>query len=72
MGAAVRPNIDHIPAVDILIDFAGMFPILEGFRRWAVLLSVSLLENQLWKPRPSVRGRSFAVPTQWHLNNYWS
>ena len=43
MGSAVRPNIDHIPAVDILVDFAGMFPVLEGFRRWTVFLLVSLL-----------------------------
>jgi hypothetical protein len=43
MGSAVRPNINHVPAVDILVHFAGMFPVLEGFRCWAVLLLVSLL-----------------------------
>ena len=43
MGSTVRPNIDHVPAIDILVDLAGMFPVLEGFRRWAVLLLVSLL-----------------------------
>ena len=43
MGAAVRANINHVPTVDILVHFAGMFPVLEGFRRWAVLLVVSLL-----------------------------
>jgi hypothetical protein len=43
MGAALRANIDHVPAVDILVHFTGMFPVLEGFRRGAVLLVVSLL-----------------------------
>jgi hypothetical protein len=43
MGSAMRPNIDHVPAVDILVDFAGIFAVLEGFHRWAVILLVSLL-----------------------------
>jgi hypothetical protein len=43
MGSAVRPNIDHVSTVNILVDFAGMFPVQEGFRRWTVLLLVSLL-----------------------------
>jgi hypothetical protein len=43
MGSAVRSNINHVPAVDIPVHFSGMFPVLEGFRRWAVLLLVSLL-----------------------------
>jgi hypothetical protein len=46
MGSAMRSNIDHVPAVDILVHFAGMFPVLEGFRRGAVLLLVSLLCEQ--------------------------
>jgi hypothetical protein len=41
MGAAVRTNIDREPAIDILVDFAGIFPIPEGFRGWAVVLLVS-------------------------------
>jgi len=43
MGSAVRSIINHVPAIDILVHFAGMFPVLEGFRRWVVLLPVSLL-----------------------------
>jgi hypothetical protein len=43
VGAAVYPNINHVPAVDILGDFAGIVPILECFRRRAVVLLVSLL-----------------------------
>lgn len=52
MGSAMRSNIDHVPAVDILVHFVGMFPVLEGFRRRAVLLLVSLL--------PMVRALSHA------------
>ena len=43
MGSAMRSNTDHVPAVAILVDFAGMFPVLEGFRRWAIFPLVSLL-----------------------------
>jgi hypothetical protein len=43
MGSAMRSNIDHVPAVDILVYFAGMVPVLEDLRRGAVLLLVSLL-----------------------------
>jgi hypothetical protein len=39
----MRPNIDHVPAVGILVDFAGIFPVLEGFSCWAVFLLASLL-----------------------------
>ena len=43
MGSTLRPNINHILAVDILVDFAGIFPVLESFRCWAIILLVSLL-----------------------------
>ena len=43
MGSAVYPHIDHVTAVDIVVDFAWMGLILEGFRRWAVVLLVSFL-----------------------------
>ena len=43
MGSAVRTNIDRIPTVDVLVDFAWVLPILEGFCRRAVVLLVSFL-----------------------------
>ena len=41
--AAIHANIDRVPAVNILIDLAWIVPILECFRRWAVVLLVSFL-----------------------------
>ncbi len=41
MGSAVCAHIDHITAVDIVVDFAWMCLILNGFRRGAVVLLVS-------------------------------
>jgi hypothetical protein len=41
--STVSPNIDRVPAVDILVDFARIFTILQCFCCWAVLLLVSFL-----------------------------
>ena len=38
-----NPNINPVPAVDILVDFTGIFPVPESFRRWAIILLVPLL-----------------------------
>ena len=43
MSSAVYPHIDHVSAVDIVVDFAWVGLILKGFRRWAVVLFVSFL-----------------------------
>ena len=66
MGSAMRSNIDHVPAVDILVHFAGMFPVLEGFRRGAVLLLVSLLpmvRALSHAPNPPLEHRSSIAPS---------
>jgi hypothetical protein len=43
MSSAVCPHIDRVSAVDIVVDFAWMCLIPEGFRRRAVVLLVSFL-----------------------------
>jgi hypothetical protein len=43
MGSAVCAYIDHVTAVDIVVDFAWLCLILKGFRRGAVVLLVSFL-----------------------------
>jgi hypothetical protein len=43
MCSAVYPHIDHVSAVDIVVDFAWLCLILKGFRRRAVALFVSFL-----------------------------
>jgi len=43
MGATVRTNIDQVPAVNILVDFAWIVPILACFCRRVVVLLVSFL-----------------------------
>jgi hypothetical protein len=43
MCSAVYPHIDHVTAVEIVVDFAWMRLILKGFRRWVVVLLVSFL-----------------------------
>ena len=43
MCATISLNIDHIPAADVLVNFARMFTSLKGFCRWAVVLSMSFL-----------------------------
>jgi uncharacterized protein (DUF486 family) len=43
MSSAVCPHIDHVTAVNIVVDFAWMGLILKGFRRWVVVLLVSFL-----------------------------
>ena len=43
MRSTVRTYINQVAAVDILVNFAWIVPILECFYRWTVILLVSFL-----------------------------
>jgi hypothetical protein len=42
MRSAIRPYIDYVAAIDILIGFMRILSIPESFRRWPIFLAMSL------------------------------